>query len=710
MTSTSLAYPPAEWIDEPAASHVPTLAPTVARDNLGQAANTVHGGMHLHRQTITNVYQQAARARPTPRGRAYLATVAATFVAREYRSDAGACLDRVGAGELLAAAGSLVLLGEPGTGRHTAAVGVLATLDLPIQEIPIEPYGTQWLSVTELPTESAHGYLLELPDSGGRTLGDSFARDLQSYREELATHSSYLVVVASPETWRMIGGQRDKTVLSVQPPDPLALLATEVSRLNPDSAARAVGRHATVTALVTAAPPREVARLAELVVATSQDADRSTAALAQEVADAFSHWYRQLTEWFRDHPDQRSRLFLVATAFLAGCHGQLILHLGEFIGRALATRAEWDGLGGNGLHALASAAGARIDTAGRVSLPKPGYGPAVLDFVRTDRTKVCAYRTWRAAIEFPLELPAVARAEVAAPIAGSLLHGLYQDRHERLLHLVIGEWSGNDQLRPTLVQLLTTAGLSREVGRTTRSLLYELARSNRPLPVHQAVIEVCQGDLADAYPEIALTRLGHLAGRDDPATRERVAAAVAQLWRRPPLRRPVLRRLCRWLTTGDEPAAATAATALARIGESPEPAGCPLVVAAADRPDWHALVTAITTTLDRPGTTADLADAAFAWLELAISDGACWRAVAALWREAAQGTTAAPRTARLYTLVLRWHASTDPGTPAAQRATRDRLRERLLTTLRLTDRLPNAGPDDKEGGIDDAEYVATVVA
>ncbi len=102
-------------------------------------------------------------------------------------------------------------------------------------------------------------------------------------------------------------------------------------------------------------------------------------------------------------------------------------------------------------------------------------------------------------------------------------------REARLVCAAAERWARNPVSRRELaVGTLTEAALSEQIGRDVRRQLYDWARSaNAAETIHLAVAAVCGGQLARAYPQIAFTRLRHLAVRQNATVQESVFEGLA---------------------------------------------------------------------------------------------------------------------------------------------------------------------------------------
>jgi hypothetical protein len=177
-----------------------------------------------------------------------------------------------------------------------------------------------------------------------------------------------------------------------------------------------------------------------------------------------------------------------------------------------------------------------------VRFARPAYGQSVLDHVWQQRPHLqSALREWLTGIPNP--------REEGSGRAVQALTGLAIRQCEASLVCVAAEqWARNPASRRELaVGALTEAALSEQIGRDVRRQLYDWARSaGAGESTHLAVAAVCAGQLAWAYPQIALTRLRHLV-RQNAKVQESVFESLAVLMQDRTLRRSVLNEVDGWV-------------------------------------------------------------------------------------------------------------------------------------------------------------------
>ncbi len=632
-----------------------------APNNAGQLALINYGGQHQH---ITKQVKGLRDAYALTAD--YVSRTLESLVEREFRTAGGQLVDSARAEWLLRAHHILVLVGKAGTGRRTAAIGVLGRLGLPLQEIPAwDPGQPGQFTVSDLPAAAGEGYLFRHPN--GESAAPEFRDQLQSYVGELRRRRSHLVLVVTPTEWQAIGAATTENVLSVVPPPPGKILVAEVRARAGHHDLQPVLDDERVSGLIGQATPRDVIRLADLVLATADMPDREQAVL--DVIGAFKEWSEVLTRWFEEHQAARDRIFLLAAAVLEEAPARLVLRYAEQLGEEFeGTRTGRYDIASAGIRELADRISAEVTAADhRLRFKRHAYGTAVLDFFLADRSDTfrIILRNWFA--KAPGDRRSPEQVLVAEAVAAAVLGIMIRHRHLWFLNPVINAWASNPGLRPALVTLLTGAALSPEVGSQTRQRLNQWAGRSSSPSICQIVAEVCSGDLADVYPQVALTRINNLAIRGvSVTTAEAVALAVLRLWERPALRRDVMGRVLAWLTEPDSPAFAVATVVLAALG----PDG--IWAAHEHRLDTGPALRAL---LQRPGgPPEELRDTLYGWLDLAVADSAFADWLVGAVTDAIPGPAPALMVTAVRVFTHEWQGG-DAATPRG--AFRERLLERI---------------------------------
>jgi hypothetical protein len=654
------------------------------RTNLGQVAGTVYGGMHQHRhQTVIEtkfLNDLVSRHQLTT---AYVEHVARVFAPRSYRSGE-VVLERAEAARLVTEKPWTVLLGARNSGLRTAAVALLhesSHAGRRFEEILIDEEGERPFTGGDLPAEKGVIYLLRLPDQPERVSPD-LARHLHMHAAHLATIGAHLLVATTVEVWRAAGGGGAAPVIEVSAPAPTEVVRQECASLEVD--ATTVIGHPVVVRMLADAGPTDAVRLARIIVAAvRKDPSADLESLVREVQGAYGDWDDELARWFADEKKGlRVRLFLVAAAILEGERASAVLSTLNSLGRHLGDLpvARPDGLAEAGLRTLVDAIGAEI-VDGRLRFRRANYASAVLTFIHSDRSASFRRRLWEWAVDLPLQRRGQKQNGVAERIISRLVAMVLRSRDTRPL-VRLDRWTGRSDLQPYVVQALTSTAVSDEVGADVRALLYRWSRSGASEQSLCTIAEVCSGELAELYPRVSLTRLGHLAARESMPVRRAVVAAVVLLWSRPRQRRRIIEAIISWLTEGSGARAETAWESLTALGRTEMH---PVVHATRDAATREALVHAAVRLLDRPDPGALVSPFGAGLLDAALGSGEQEELIVNFIRDVVRhGDGGSRRLVRITKAAFEWQPVIADEVAPARRDLRDRLGEILHRVDPLT--------------------------
>ncbi|WFE20811.1 hypothetical protein O7621_23515 [Solwaraspora sp. WMMD937] len=632
---------------------------------------------HVGRDQVQNVHNwlgryQAARELSD----AFVRETIANFVERVYGPND---LSRESAARILQERRHVLLVADPGTGRRTAAVGLLGAVPSPRREIPTDDDQQRLLPVGEVPWTSYGrcSYLLTVPP-GSRN--GRLREVLIAYREEVEKQDSYLVVLVDQNTLENPEEVPGFTVLTVTAPGReellRRLLADQHARLDVDTLLRTPP----LPAMLVDATPAQIARLSSRIRAAANESQEPLAEIARKAVQAYQNWDKELGDWFENNADPRTRLFLVALAFLQGGQATNVLHAMERLAEKLAEPANVrGGIGAPGIRQLAKNVGARIDDQHRIFFSLPSYDVAILRYVHGDQSKAFRTRLWSWASDLPMRRGGSPSARIAGRVASAMLDVTRAlpgaDAPE--VRTLAERWWSYQSLRPLVVDLMTAVALSPEAGPAMRGRLNQWAIHSGSHPLLCAVAEVCGGALADAYPQAALTRLNNLAGRGIGAVTDAVVAAVRELWERSMHRQATLCRVVDWAAEQDQ-RHDVGLRALATISATPEQAGLLLTELAGDADLHGGLADAFAFLFTGAGPQGDFRKALFNWLDAAAGDSTYEHLFTDLLiRAGGTGQGASKRLGRMFDLLYDWQpVARDADAPAA-RDLRDRVQEQL---------------------------------
>lgn len=636
--------------------------------NTGQVAHTVHRDMIQ----ITNITRQMQRFHDyhdlSPE---YVRQTMAYFVERAYRTVGNQQLNRDSAAELFDVKSCIVLTGAPHSGLRTAGVALLDALSrrpgppLRLREVtgwnPARPG-----SLTEDADPGQRcGYLLTIPADQKAPL----EKLLDGFRAELACHASFLVIVASTETFEGLAYHHPGSVLAVSPPDGIALLRAEIRRLGIGERLGGLANHSEIAALARGATPEQVCRLARLMREATGEDDTA----AKEIVAAYKRWNAELIRWFIQHRDIRERAFLVATAVAEGSHATFVLSCADHLQATLHGQDRIrDGLGDAGIQELAQQTGAVVGPDCTLRFDKPAYGPAVLDYLRQDRSQQFHERFWEWVSRLPIALSSSGRlpAPLTTRVADVILDAILRYRDPLILRKVAVRWSSRQDLRPALVAVLSAAALSPEAGSLTRDRLNRWAAKSANIGLLCVIAEVCADKLADTYPAAAFVRLSHLADHRSPVVAECVATAMERLWARPRLRHRVLDQLLQWLASDSGPAYATACEVIRCLNATID--GDTLLFVTSQLPSGQRrLADVVGRIIDRP--TAFGSELLALWMTQSSEDPVLAEYLWKVLVDTVAVPAPAPRIARLVQVAHQWCPSQSEDAMPYRRQLRDRL-------------------------------------
>ncbi|MEH1017669.1 hypothetical protein V6U90_31920 [Micromonospora sp. CPCC 206060] len=491
---------------------------------------------------------------------------------------------------------------------------------------------------------------------------------------------SYLVVLVdrvSLERPEDVPGFAVLTVTAPVPEELLSrLLADQRDRLDVDRLLKTPP----LPAMLEGATPTQIARLSHRIRAAAGDPQEPLAEIARNAVKAYQNWDEELVAWFEKNPDPRSRLFLIALAFLQGGQASNVLHAMEKLAEKLAEPADVrGGIGAPGIRQLAKNVNARIDDEHRIFFTLPSYDVAILRYVHGDQSKAFRTRLWSWASDLPMRRGGSPNVRVAGQVASAMLAVTLAlpgaDAPE--VRALAERWWGYQTLRPLIVDLMTAVAMSPEAGAAMRGRLNQWAVQSGSLTLLCAVAAVCGGALADAYPQAVLTRLNNLAGRGIDAVTEAVVQAVRSLWDRPRHRQATLRRVVDWAAGHDQRHDA-GLRALAAISETPERAGFLLAELAGDAELQTRLVHAFTLLFTGIGPQGEIREALLRWLDTTAREPVHEDLITDLMiRAGGTGQGASSRFARMSDLLYAWQPLARDAEAPAARDVRDRLIERF---------------------------------
>ena len=433
----------------------------------------------------------------------------------------------------LQALGAIIVTGERGSGRRTAA---LRLLDGVSAAGPIYELAPTWKrpGVNVLPVPPSARCLLDMSEPTIEPAPADFGKKLMDWARDKYIR---LVVIAADETgagrW---AGSAGSAVIRLRSPDARELAAHELRASGVGEPRTALLDNPAFENIWKSAPKAEDARrLARLIF---EGTDRSP----EVIADEYQGW----REWIdKTLPEKKfgTRALMWAAAFCDDGQRRSVLRMSE----DLRSRLRED----RGPAAILSdtpsskrLAEAEIERNGdmvRLSPVRHGLAEALRAYLwdEFEDQKVRDILTEWLVAQLG-ELP----FDDAERVGRGVLDIVIRFRDDALLRALRDKLTGDK--RPIAARTLSQAALDPRFGAHVRASLYVWARTSRSQA--DLVAEVCGGAFGDQQPEMALVRLGWAAQNslpDSPA----LTSAVASLAARHP--EAVLRSIAKWFDDDD---------------------------------------------------------------------------------------------------------------------------------------------------------------
>ena len=442
-----------------------------------------------------------------------------------------------GAAGKLEAFGALIVTGERGSGRRTAALRLLdgVSADGPIYEL-----APTWKrpGINILPTPPSARCLLDMSEPATEPAPLEFGKKLLGWARE---SDICLVVIAADETgarrWAESAGSAEVRLRS---PDARELAAGELRASGAGELQIAILDSPAFESIWKSAPKAEDARqLARLIF---EGTDRSP----EQIADEYQGWRKWIDETL---PAKKfgTRALMWAAAFCDGGQRKSVLQMSEDLRRKL--------------HEDRGPAAILSDTPSSqrmtdAEIKRNG------DTVRLSPTRHGLAEALRAYLWDEFEDPELRSIltdwlveqlgklphDDAERVARSVLDIVIRFRDDTLLRALRDKLTGDK--RPIAVRTLSRAALDPRFGAHVRASLYYWARTSRSQA--DLVAEICGGAFGDQQPGMALVRLGWAAQNSLPDSRA-LASALASLAARHP--EAVLRSIAKWFADYDPPTA-----------------------------------------------------------------------------------------------------------------------------------------------------------
>ncbi|WP_460745999.1 hypothetical protein [Nocardiopsis oceani] len=424
-----------------------------------------------------------------------------------------------------------VLVGEPGSGRETAAIALHTSCGLQVHQV-------QFGQVNDNPDETPHsrlsrtklipgaGYIVDLTML--KSLDGRVVDAIRELRQKLDGHDSALTVITPPGTYDT--AFPDAPVFQVDRPHAIDVLAEHLKYFPDAEGIEALARWPQVKTLMAKASPADAVRMANvgLRAHAARDTHEIMSTWINEAIGIYGDWKAELDRWFDEHrggPEAAwTRIVLISVAAFEGLDSERVLSAADTLAPMLRVeKGDAGGLTGLGVEPTLRLVGAERGKDGRVRFTKPEYAAAVLDYVWSQLPRIhTELLAWTDAIaaEHPKEcLDAVRDAWV----------GLALRRNDPELTIqLLNEWMEGKAPRRAVAGLAAEVASWPDFGSKMRRKLYDWARKPKT-DEHAVVVATACAIYSRDDAVSALFRLKWLAQADSVKVREAALDALDEM-------------------------------------------------------------------------------------------------------------------------------------------------------------------------------------
>jgi hypothetical protein len=425
--------------------------------------------------------------------------------------------------------GALIMTGERGIGRRTAALRLLSGISANGRVYELVP---TWKrpSTSILPPQPGARCLLDMSEPTERPPSADFGKKLLDWARE---KDLVLVVIATDETgadrWADSAGN---AAIRLRSPDARKLAARELRLTAAGTTRTAILDDPSFTNIWLSAPKAaDTRRLVKLIV---EEPFRSP----EQITDEYQGW----RQWIEETLSEKMigpRTLMWAAAFCDDGQRASVLRMSEDLRRNLKEDRSPAAVLSD------DPASQRLGEAGI----KPNGDRVRLDPTRHGIAEALRVYLWREFEDPPLrglltdwlvsqlgELP----PDDAQRLAQGVLDIVIRFRDDDLLRALRDKLTGDKQ--PIAARLLSRAAVDPQFGAHVRSSLYSWVKDSRSWA--DLVAAVCGGEFGEQQPEMALVRLGWAAQNVGPGS-PALAKALASIATRQPA--VVLESIAKWL-------------------------------------------------------------------------------------------------------------------------------------------------------------------
>lgn len=424
-----------------------------------------------------------------------------------------------------------VLVGEPGSGRETAAIALHTSCGLQVHQV-------QFGQDNDSPDETPHGRLSRtkpIPGAGYivdlstmNSVDDRVVEAIRGLWQKLDGYDAALTVITPLGMYET--AFPGAPVFEVDRPHAIDVLTEHLEYFPDTEGIEALARWPRVRTLMAKASPADAVRMANVGFRafSARDTQDSVGAWVNEAIGIYSDWRAELDQWFDKHRGGPAaawnRIVLISVATFEGLDSEEVLKAADTLAPMVGVeKGNAGGITGLGVEPTLELVGAERGEDGRVRFTKPEYAAAVLDYVWSQLPRIHGeLLAWTDAIvaERTKEcLEAVRDAWI-----GLALRRNAPELTVRLLEV----WMEGKAPRKAVAGLAAEVASWPRFGSKMRRKLYEWAR-NPKTDEHAAVVAMACAIYSRDDAVSALFRLKWLAQADSVKAREAALGALEEI-------------------------------------------------------------------------------------------------------------------------------------------------------------------------------------
>ncbi|MYR34685.1 hypothetical protein GTW20_21140 [Nocardiopsis alba] len=430
-----------------------------------------------------------------------------------------------------------ILVGEPGSGRETAAIALHTSCGLQVHQVQFgqdndNPDETPHRRLSRTKPIPGAGYIVDLS-----TLNSVDAQVVNAIRalwQKLEGIDSALIVITRPGTYDTAFSEAP--VFQVDRPLAIDVLAKHLAHFPEAKGVEMLPRWPEVRTLMAGASPADAVRMANIGFRTFTARDRRQRhdTWVHEAIGIYSDWKAELDRWFDEHRGGSeaawNRIVLISVAALEGLGSKEILRAADTLAPMLGVeKGDAGGLTGLGVEPTLRLVGARRGEGDRVRFSKPEYAAAVLDYVWSELPRIHSeLLSWTDAI-------AAEHSKECLTSVRDAWIGLALRRNDPGLTIqLLDEWMKGRAPRKAVAGLAAEVASWPAFGSRMRRRLYEWAR-NPKTDEHAAVVATACVAYSRDDVVSALFRIKWLAQTESEKAREAALGALLEIAEDPEL-------------------------------------------------------------------------------------------------------------------------------------------------------------------------------